>query len=194
MNIKHLSTVLLLSLTLLLVACVDSISSENETIYGTFSASKLERDTADSLIRDVVEFDEDSLSKAQFVDGYSVLNSSAGSSLYLGIYKYEKPVAGFTQTKWAQTLQESNKGGWTFITGKSDGFGNEAEYGNYEETQYDTSDAFSVNGQKNSTAAVLVEYINGTYWVYLAMPKEMIKAIDDGQIVELFNKHRYSKQ
>lgn len=193
MNIKHLSTVLLLSMTLLLAACIGEVSNDEETIYGTFSTSKLERDTADSLIRKVVEFDENSLSKAQFVDGYSVLNSSAGSSLYLGIYKYEKPVAGPSQKDWARTLQESNKSGWAFITGKSDDFGNEAEYGNYNETQYDTSDAFSVNGQKNSTAAVLVENINGTYWVYLAMPKEMIKATDDEQIVELFNKHRYSK-
>ena|SRR5690554_346559 len=193
MNIKYLSTLLLLSMTLLLTACQDSVSTENETMFGRFSTSKLEQEAADSLIRKVVEFDEKSLSKAQFIDGYSVLNSSAGSSLYLGIYKYEKPVAGSSQKDWARILQESNKNDWSFITKKSDESGKDGEYGNYGETQYDTSDAFSVNGQKKPTAAVLVEYKNGMFWIYLAMPKEMIKATDDEQIVELFNKHRYSK-
>lgn len=193
MNIKHLTTLLLLSMTLLLAACIGEVSNDEETIYGRFSTSKLEQEAADSLIRKVVEFDEKSLSKAQFIDGYSVLNSSAGSSLYLGIYKYEKPVAGSSQEDRARILQESNKNDWSFITKKSDETGKGGEYGNYGETQYDTSDAFSVNGQKKPTAAVLVEYKNGMFWIYLAMPKEMIKATDDEQIVELFNKHRYSK-
>jgi len=194
MNIKYLSTLLLLSMTLLLTACQDSVSTENETMFGRFSADRLERDTADVLIRQAVEFDEGSLGNAQFIDGYSVLNTNAGTSLYLGVYKYEQPLTGVTLKDWAKTLQDSNKDGWTFITRKNDDeFGIGGEYGSHGETQYDTSDVNSVNGQKNSTAAVLVEYKDGTFWVYLAMPMAMIKAKDDEQVIELFNKHRYSK-
>jgi|SRR5690554_634932 len=194
MKIKQITTLLVLSLTLFLTACQDSVSNDEETIFGRFSVDPLEQKTADDLIRQAVEFDEDSLGKARFVDGYSVLNASAGSSLYLGIYKYESSInnSGIALQTWAQTLQDSNKYNWTFITQPKDELGN-GQYGSYGETQYDTSNAFSINDQKNSTAAVLVEYKDGTFWVYLAMPMAMIKAKDDEQVIELFNKHRYSK-
>src|SRR5690554_4600130 len=186
MNIKHLSTLLLLSMTLLLTACQDSVSTENETLYGRFSTSQLEQETADKLIRQAVEFNETNYGKAKFLDGYSVLNSNAGTYLYVGVYKYEEPgVSGVALQDWARALQESNKSGWTFVTTKSDKYGNQGSYG---ETIYDTSEAFSVSGKKDPSAAVKVEYklTEGTYWVYLAFPSSMIKASVDEEIVDLF--------
>lgn len=196
MQIKHLFSLLILSLTLTLTACVESVSNENETLYGRFSTSQLEQETADKLIRQAVEFNETSYGKAKFLDGYSVLNSNAGAYLYVGVYKYEEPgVSGVALQDWARALQESNKSGWTFVTTKSDKYGNQGSYGDNGETIYDTSEAFSVSGKKDPSAAVKVEYklTEGTYWVYLALPSSMIKASVDEEIVDLFSKHRNSK-
>lgn len=193
MNIKHLSTVLLLSLTLLLVACVDSISSENETLYGRFSTSDLEQETADKLIREVVDFEYTNYGEVSFIEGYSVLNTNTGASLYVGVYDFEKPeLKDFQLERDAKALQDYSKKGWKRITDNKD----EQGYGKNDETIYDASVSFSASNQDTPYVAVKVEYnkYDRTFWIYYATPDEMIAAINSDQINQLFADYRSSKR
>src|SRR5690554_596049 len=74
MQIKHLFSLLILSLTLMLTACVESVSDENETEFGTFSPS-LANGNADKIIRDTINFRESSPNEVSFESGYTVVGS-----------------------------------------------------------------------------------------------------------------------
>lgn len=183
MNIKHLSTLLLLSMTLLLGACVDKVSSDEETIYGTFTADSedLERMGVDSMLRKIVDFDETTMGKAAFKDGYSILNKSNNYFLYMGRY-IQPSVQGYSRDSWAIALQRSNPERWVIenLEGSEE----------YKETVYETETTID---NKRTSVAVKVDYKDGMYLVYYAVPASMIKASNDEEVVELFNKHRYSK-
>lgn len=179
MNIKHLSTVLLLSLTLLLVACVDSISSENETIYGTFSASPYKQNLANEGIREVIEFNESDNEAAEFIDGYSIINKGTSGTLYLGVYKQSFNRANNDAHSWAKLLQHSIKQGWNIAEDYIDDDG---------ETVYEATVPFSGANEEPLRVSVKVHYdtIDKAYWIYLAIPDEMMEASESEKIKRMF--------
>jgi|SRR5690554_4545162 len=183
MKIKQITTLLVLSLTLFLTACQDSVSNDDETIYGTFSVSEAEKKFADDYIREVVEFDESTYGNATFKGGYSVLNKSTNGALYLGVYNQKNTSPNITTKMRAQELQNSNKQSWTELMDKSDDGG---------ATVYEVSDAFSEVNQQNPTVAVKVTYdeIDKAYWIYLAFPEEMMEASDSEKIKRMFLERR----
>src|SRR5690554_6414959 len=186
MNIKYLSTLLLLSMTLLLGACIDKVSSDEETIYGTFSTSQAEKELANNNIREVVEFNESIYGDATFKGGYSVLNKSTSGVLYLGVYNQKNTSPNISTKERAKLLQNSNKKSWTVQTDKSDEGG---------ATVYEASDAFSEVNQQSPTVAVKVKYdeTDKAYWIYLAIPEEMMEASDSEKIKRMFLERRNFK-
>lgn len=169
-----------------LTACVESVSDDEETSRGTFSTSQSEQEAADKLIRDFIDFNGD----VTFIDGFTVRNSAVSSSLHLGVYEIEEEP--LVADEWALSLQESpaRKHGLKYNT-KDEG-----------ETVFDTSELIEASEfikaveQKAVHVAVKVNYntAEDNYWVYLAIPKEMITAKDDDQIRKLFAQQRYYKK
>src|SRR5690554_2152214 len=186
MKIKQITTLLVLSLTLFLTACQDSVSNDDETIYGTFSVSEAEKTFADNNIREVVEFSENIYGDATFKGGYSVLNKSTTGVLYLGVYNQKNTSPNISTKERAKLLQNSNKKSWTVQTDKSDEGG---------ATVYEASDAFSEVNQQSPTVAVKVKYdeTDKAYWIYLAIPEEMMEASDSEKIKRMFLERRNFK-
>jgi|SRR5690554_250603 len=185
MNIKYLSTLLLLSMTLLLTACIGEVSNENEAGFGTFAPS-LEGEIADNFIRDVVDLKETFSGEVQFQHGYTVLGSN--SSLYVGVYEYPGKVE--VTESWAKILQTKllEKRGWIEIVDNSENDGGGV-------TIYDTADDFSDASNGGSTAAVRVKPNNfdNTYWIHVAVPDRAITDIDHPNVKKQFKKHRETK-
>ena len=185
MNIKHLSTLLLLSMTLLLTACQDSVSTENETSYGTISYSA-ELEGADNIARETIGFSTNE-NHVKFQSGYTVIGAegSAGGpgTLYAVEYKLVNK-SGLESNEWAKFLQNNVKISYISQEDKS-------YKGNHKETIYKT-DEFVVEGQAATFIAVKVEYDKHrqTYWVYIAIPASKIGAADDPKVISRFNELR----
>lgn len=185
MNIKHLSTLLLLSMTLLLAACVGEVSTENETSYGTISYSS-ELGESDQFAREMIVFNlnEDDVI---FQSGYTVIGGegSAGGrgTLYAVEYKlHSQP--GLVPEAFANFLQ--NNANISHITSTDKSTENK-----HKETIYET-DEFVMEGQGATFIAVKVEYDKHrqTYWVYIAIPAAKIGAADDPKVISRFNELR----
>ncbi len=182
MNIKHLSTLLLLSLTLLLTACVDEVSSENETIYGRFSAEEFAQDKVKSLVSETIDFERDSHEKAEFISGYTLQDNAGKGTLYVGVYKQSRKDISLPSEDWAKELQGFiNRKDWYF-----------EKYGENGESIFDSG--FEVDREKASFVAVKVEYRAGEYWVYLAIPREMFLFHNEKLIKDKFKEYRIKHQ
>lgn len=185
---KNITRVALLCFSVALAGCISSVSDDEETMYGTFSTSQAEQTRADERIREVVDFKEDINDKATFVSGYSVVNKGTSGTLYLGVYKQGHQSPNINVEERARRLQNSNKKNWTPLSDKSkDG----------EETIYDASDAFSgvEVGQESPTVSVKVNYDqpDKAYWIYLAIPDEMMEASSSEKNKRMFLERRNSK-
>src|SRR5690554_6394332 len=175
MKIKQITTLLVLSLTLFLTACVESVSDENETEFGTFSPS-LANGNADNIIRDTINFRESSPNEVSFESGYTVVGSEG--TLYAGVYKLSNKMT-LAPECWAKTLQTMLNKSWPVSKDKSEAGG---------ETIYDISEEFEGVNQKKTYASVKVKYndFDKTFWIYLAIPDWMINAADDPKTVDRF--------
>lgn len=195
MNIKHLSTLLLLSMTLLLAACIDEVSRDNETVYGTIALSDgkvgEENSAADTLIRRVIDFQVDDKAKVIFQTGYTVIGgeSSKGDqgTLYAAEYKLTYEPAFTTNDQWAEQLQKTLlETSWEQVDLSNTL--HDATYYKIPEEEF----SFDTHNTSLIYAAVKVEYVKqyGTYWVYVAIPSSKIGAADDPEIISRFNELR----
>ena len=182
MKIKQITTLLVLSLTLFLTACQDSVSNDDETSYGTvFLSEKGGRFDSDEVVRETIEFNMQP-ENVDFQAGYYVTGGagSAGGqgTFYAASYKLlgKEPL---DPNEWAVELQKNIIKTWVVTKDKSDSGG---------ETIYET-DEFVVEGYEPVYAAVKVEYVKQyqTYWVYIAIPATKIGAADDPKVNSRFN-------
>ena len=185
MNIKYLSTLLLLSMTLLLTACQNSVSTENETSYGTISYSPALGES-DKVARDTIEFNSDK-SDVIFQSGYTVTGGegSAGGRGTLYAAEYELlDSKQLSADEWAKALQNSVKISYVSQEDKS-------YKEKHKETIYEI-DEFVLEGQSATFVAVKVEYDKHrqTYWVYIAIPASKFGATDDPKVISRFNELR----
>src|SRR5690554_669006 len=115
MNIKHLSTLLLLSMTLLLTACQDSVSTENETMFGRFSAEDFSQDSVKKLVSETIDFERGRYEKAEFISGYTLQGNAGKGTLNVGVYRQSITGLSLTPEEWAKELQNSiNRKDWYF--------------------------------------------------------------------------------
>jgi|SRR5690554_3775628 len=185
MNIKHLSTLLLLSMTLLLTACQDSVSTENETSYGTIFYSS-ELGESDRIARDTIKFSVGE-NDVVFQSGYKVIGGEGSAGGRGTLYAAEYELLGSKQLpadEWAKALQNNVKISYVSQEDKS-------YKEKHKETIYEI-DEFVLEGQSATFIAVKVEYDKHrqTYWVYIAIPASKIRAADDPKVISRFNELR----
>jgi|SRR5690554_999877 len=180
MKIKQITTLLVLSLTLFLTACQDSVSNDDETSYGTVFLSE-KGGRSDELVRETIEFNMPP-EHVDFQAGYYVTGGAGSAGGQGDFYAASYKLLGkelLYPNEWAVELQKNIRKNWVVTKDKSDSGG---------ETIYKT-DEFVVEGYEPVYAAVKVEYVKQyqTYWVYIAFPATKIDAADDPKVNSRFN-------